>query len=297
MEREQAHAGHLLARAQVVQVGAGVARARRARAALDERPLVLGHRRASQVERKARAGLGRERHPVARETRRDRAVEERRCRGRSPRRGRRARRCRAGGAAPRREAAAASRRAPRTSQASRAPASRRSRSRRRRRPTRLGGLVAQVLVDPALDDPEHGLALGAVLAVPLEAAVQPAVRALGRARRVLAVGVIRRALVERQRDVRAERGLDLHRVLGREHVLGSVDVGAKAHPLLGDLEHVPLAGRRPRRPLISSATAPWASEKTWKPPESVMIARSHPMKRCRPPSFAIRSGPGDSNRW
>ena len=28
----------------------------------------------------------------------------------------------------------------------------------------------------------------------------------------------------------------------------------------------------PRRPLISSATFPWASEKTWKPPESVMIA-------------------------
>ena len=53
----------------------------------------------------------------------------------------------------------------------------------------------------------------------------------------------------------------------------------------------------PRRPLISSATPPWASEKTWNPPESVMIARSQPMKPCRPPWAAIRSSPGARCRW
>ena len=53
----------------------------------------------------------------------------------------------------------------------------------------------------------------------------------------------------------------------------------------------------PRRPLISSATPPWASEKTWNPPESVMIARSQPMKRCRPPRAAIASSPGARWRW
>ena len=70
----------------------------------------------------------------------------------------------------------------------------------------------------------------------MQAAIQPAVRALGRARGVLAVGVERRALVEDQRDVRAERGLDLHRGL-RAHELGrAVEVGAEAHALLLDRE-------------------------------------------------------------
>jgi hypothetical protein len=53
----------------------------------------------------------------------------------------------------------------------------------------------------------------------------------------------------------------------------------------------------PRRPLISSATPPCASENTWKPPESVMIARSQPMNPCSPPCAAIRSSPGDRCRW
>ena len=52
----------------------------------------------------------------------------------------------------------------------------------------------------------------------------------------------------------------------------------------------------PLLPLISSATPPWASENTWKPPESVMIGRSQPMKPCRPPWAAIRSSPGDRCR-
>ena len=35
---------------------------------------------------------------------------------------------------------------------------------------------------------------------------------------------------------------------------------------------------------------------TWKPPESVRIARGQPMNLCRPPSAAIRSAPGRSAR-
>src|SRR4029079_3853500 len=51
------------------------------------------------------------------------------------------------------------------------------------------------------------------------------------------------------------------------------------------------------RDLISSATVPCPIEKTWKPPESVMIGRSQRMKRCSPPSCAISSWPGVRNRW
>ena len=42
------------------------------------------------------------------------------------------------------------------------------------------------------------------------------------------------------------------------------------------------------RPLISSATVPWPIEKTWKPPESVTIGPSQPMKSCRPPKRAMQ---------
>src|SRR3954453_16369477 len=77
--------------------------------------------------------------------------------------------------------------------------------------------------------------------MPLDAAVEPAVRALGRASRVVAVDVERRALVERQRDVRPERRLDLHRRLGAHELLGPVDVGAEPHALLRDLEDAALA--------------------------------------------------------
>ena len=86
---------------------------------------------------------------------------------------------------------------------------------------------------------------GPVLGVPVQAAAQPAVRALGGARGVVAVDVERRALVEDQRDVGAERGLDLHARLGRHEVLGAVEVGAEAHALLLDRHDraVALAGR------------------------------------------------------
>src|SRR5437764_7727002 len=40
-----------------------------------------------------------------------------------------------------------------------------------------------------------------------------------------------------------------------------------------------------------------ASEKTWKPPESVRIGPSQPMKRWSPPSSRTRSGPGRTSKW
>ena len=74
-------------------------------------------------------------------------------------------------------------------------------------------LLDATQVDAALDDPVDDLPLGPVLGVPGEATVQPAVRALGRARRVVAIGVVGRALVEDQGDVGAELRLHLHRDL------------------------------------------------------------------------------------
>ena len=66
-------------------------------------------------------------------------------------------------------------------------------------------------------------------------------RALHRARRVLALHVEGRALVERERDVRAERGLHLHRRLGAHEPLPPVGVGAEADALLLDRDHHRLA--------------------------------------------------------
>ena len=74
---------------------------------------------------------------------------------------------------------------------------------------------------------------------------QPAVGALGRARGVVAADVERRALVEGERDVGAERRLHLHRGLGRDEALAAVDVGAEAHALLLDREDRAGALRRP----------------------------------------------------
>ncbi len=113
----------------------------------------------------------------------------------------------------------------------------------------LRGRAPQLLLHSALHDPVDDLALRPVLGVPGQAAVEPAVRALRRARRVLAVDVERRALVEDQRDVRAERRLHLHRGL-RPHELGrAVEVGAERHALLLDREDRPgaLAAARLRR--------------------------------------------------
>jgi hypothetical protein len=107
-----------------------------------------------------------------------------------------------------------------------------------------GRLRAEVLVDAALHDPEEELSGRRVLTAPGDAAVEPPVRALHRARRVVALHVERRALVEGERDVRAERCLDLHRGLRPHEALTPVGVGAKANALLGDRDHHRLAPRR-----------------------------------------------------
>src|SRR4051794_18378954 len=59
----------------------------------------------------------------------------------------------------------------------------------------LGRAAAQVLLHAALDDPVDDLPLRPVLRVPGQAAIEPAVGALGRAGGVVAAAVERRALV------------------------------------------------------------------------------------------------------
>ena len=98
----------------------------------------------------------------------------------------------------------------------------------------LRRLDTQVLEHAALDDAVDKLAIGAALAVPVQAATQPAVGALGRALRVLARDVERGALVEDERQVGAQRSLDLHRRLRCHETLGAVEIGAEADALLLD---------------------------------------------------------------
>src|ERR687891_526186 len=105
----------------------------------------------------------------------------------------------------------------------------------RRRRDALDRVAAQILVDAALDYPEHRLVRGALPLVPLEAAIEPAVGSLCGARRVVAIGVRRRALVEGERDVGAERGLDPHRLLRAEKAVRAVEERPEGDTLLGDL--------------------------------------------------------------
>jgi len=101
---------------------------------------------------------------------------------------------------------------------------------------RLRRFPSQVLVGPALDDPEDRLPLGALALVPGEASVEPAVGALGRAGGVLAVGVEGRALVEDEGDVGAKLGLNAHRNLRGDEQLRAVPRRLEPRPLLADLD-------------------------------------------------------------
>ena len=49
--------------------------------------------------------------------------------------------------------------------------------------------------------------------------------------------------------------------------------------------------------LPTPCSRPEPSENTWKPPLSVTIGPSQPMKRCSPPSWRTTSAPGRKNRW
>ena len=157
-------AGQLAVVRQVAQVAAGPAdRARRARAALHQRLLASrGARALARSTRQRPLGVGDERHAVARQARRHRAVE--RVDARARRRATRSSispipsRCR-GRSSPARRARPSPTRPPRTSAPCRRRASRRSRSRRSAaRGDRLRALDAQVLVDAALHDAVDELA-------------------------------------------------------------------------------------------------------------------------------------------
>ena len=167
-----------------------------------------------------------------------------------------------------------------------------------RRGDGLGRLAAQVLVDAALDDPEDRLPRRAVLGVPGEAAVEPAMRALGRGGGVVAVGPERRALVEGERDVRSQSRPAPPSSARARGTARRRRCRSGSDALLVDPRTPPSSGGRPRRPLTSSATAPCASENTWKPPESVMIAPPQPMNRAarRAPRSARRPGTASGGR-
>ena len=114
---------------------------------------------------------------------------------------------------------------------------------------RLRGVAPKVLVDPALDDPEHGLAPRPILLMPPEAAIEPSMRPLRRSSRVIPLGVKRSALVKGQCDVRPQLRLHLHRDLGRDEQRGPVPVGAKPNPLLLDRDSRPRPSPLPPTPL------------------------------------------------
>ncbi len=97
--------------------------------------------------------------------------------------------------------------------------------------------------------------------MPIEAALEPAMRALGRPGGVVVVGAERRALVEGEGDVGAEPGLYLHRALRREEVLAAVDVGAEANPVLADVEDAAVERRPPPPALDLVGDAPEGERK------------------------------------
>src|SRR5204862_7483414 len=72
--------------------------------------------------------------------------------------------------------------------------------------------------------------------MPGDAAVEPAMGPLGGARRVVAVRVKGGALVEGERDVRAERRLDPHGFLRPEKAARAVEQRLERDALLGDLD-------------------------------------------------------------
>ena len=64
----------------------------------------------------------------------------------------------------------------------------------------------------------------------------------------------------------------------------------KAQIILGNTYHLYL---RPGLDIIKAAGGlHGVNEKTWKPPESVRIGRSQPLKPCRPPAALMISSPG-----
>ena len=118
----------------------------------------------------------------------------------------------------------------------------------RRGRDRLGRLAPQVLVGAALDDPEDRLPLGPWSLVPIEAAVEPAVGALGRARRC-SRGRRGTACTRRRRGrCRSRARLHLHRALRREEMRASRRCRSGSGP-------PPRSISRRRRPRAAAARA------------------------------------------
>ena len=139
-----------------------------------------------------------------------------------------------------------------------------------------GALRAQLRIVAALHDAEQRAAG--------RRALEGALAALGPGERqphgAIEFGLRRRqlqAFVELHGDVGAEQMLDFDRALGRK------------------LDLAPSRWERKVTPL-SSTLRSCDSDMTWKPPESVRIARGQFMNWCRPPSAAMRSAPGRSIR-
>ena len=89
-----------------------------------------------------------------------------------------------------------------------------------------------------------------------------------------ALGRILGALIKGHGNIRAQRNLHVHGVFGREEVAAAVEMRAEANAFIGDFAQFAEA------------------EKTWKPPESVSMARGQLMKRCNPPRRRMVSCPG-----
>ncbi len=236
MDGEQPLGGLLAGLEQVVQVGAAVAvRAGGARAALEQR--LVGGAEPGLGEVHAPAPPGVRDDAPSRGGRSGSASRSRTCpcRARRRGRGRRPRRSRAGAVGGPRAAPARSTRPRRTSAPCPPPASRRSRCRR----------------PPARPPPGRRRAAGPPPRRPARSRRRPAPpgrgaratpgsgRASGGCARWSAAvysrdGVERRALVEHERDVRAERRLDLHRRLRAHEPPRAVEIGAERHALLLD---------------------------------------------------------------
>ena len=97
---------------------------------------------------------------------------------------------------------------------------------------RAHGAAAEVLVGPALDDPEERLARS--IAVGRLRARRPAERELERPLRSLVRRRVRQAFVEWMDDVGAQRLLDLDRELGRQEMGRAVDGRPELDAVLGD---------------------------------------------------------------
>ena len=155
------------------------------------------------------------------------------------------------------------------------PTARRSRSRRRQPSNGGRALASQRRVDAALHDPEQRLVRPAVSG---QAALRPGVGA-GHGRRHRRAG--------RVASTSWSKAMAMSLPSASWISIARSGVSRWLEPSRWLAKVTPSSSTRPR----------WARLKTWKPPESVRIGPSQPMNRWSPPSVAMRSWPGRSDRW